>query len=307
VPLLPLWPSNLEEGSKSEAGENSNESTNKKTSSSSSSSKSQQQEEAAKESRYYTPTVYDCGDTISFNDIEKGEFKDWVIVDYCSKGDYVPVFDLKSDDFVSTQTSLKLGIRKQQRGPMKFVEEPAVGTILDRFFPDFFIKETVENSNDYVKHRRTLQPDLKIWKDKKISAPYDNSSVYHLFACLYYMGIVKLPSKSDYFCDSGYWPYHPVMRELGMTRDRFTFLWRHLHLSTVDMSAVEAEEAMAEQEMRDSVINNEEVLLMEPVVVHRDRNGEYILSLFYFISFQFFIHYIFYCLFALHFLLLVCR
>ena len=162
MPLLPLWPSNLEEGSQSEAGENTNESTNKKTSSSSSSSKSQQQEEAAKESRYYTPTVYDCGDTISFNDIEKGEFKDWVIVDYCSKGDYVPVFDLKSDDFVSTQTSLKLGIRKQQRRPMKFMEEPAVGTILDRFFPDFFIKETVENSNDYVKHRRTLQPDLKI-------------------------------------------------------------------------------------------------------------------------------------------------
>ena len=274
VPLLPLWPSNLKEGSQSEAGENTNESTNEKTSSSSSSSKSQQQEEAAKESCYYTPTVYDCGDTISFNDIEKGEFKDWVIVDYCSKGDYVPVFDLKSDNFVSTQTSLKLGIRKQQRGPMKFVEEPAVGTILDRFFPDFFIKETVENSNDYVKHRRTLQPDLKIWKDKKISAPYDNSSVYHLFACLYYMGIVKLPSKSDYFCDSGYWPYHPVMRELGMTCDCFTFLWRHLYLSTVDMSAVEAKEEMAEQEIRNSGTINKEVILMEPVVVHCDPNGE---------------------------------
>eukprot|EP00957_Ditylum_brightwellii_P109541 8354202-Ditylum_brightwellii.AAC.1 len=60
------------------------------------------------------------------------------------------------------------------------------------------------------------------------------------------------------------------MRELGMTCDRFTFLWRHLRLSTVDMSAVEAEEAMAEQEMRNSGINNEEVLLMEPVVVHHD-------------------------------------
>eukprot|EP00957_Ditylum_brightwellii_P084940 6459073-Ditylum_brightwellii.AAC.1 len=66
------------------------------------------------------------------------------------------------------------------------------------------------------------------------------------------MGIVKLPSKSDYFCDSGYWPYHPVMRELGVTRDYFTFFWRHLHLSTVYMSAVEAEEAMAKQEMRNS-------------------------------------------------------
>eukprot|EP00957_Ditylum_brightwellii_P052378 3972460-Ditylum_brightwellii.AAC.1 len=78
------------------------------------------------------------------------------------------------------------------------------------------------------------------------------------------MGIVKLPSKSDYFCDSGTWPYHPIMRELGMTRNSFTFLWWHLHLSTVDMSTVEAKEAMAEQEMREGVINNEEVLLMEP-------------------------------------------
>eukprot|EP00957_Ditylum_brightwellii_P188425 14343987-Ditylum_brightwellii.AAC.1 len=60
------------------------------------------------------------------------------------------------------------------------------------------------------------------------------------------MGIVKLPSKSDYFCYSGHWPYHPVMRELGMTHDCFSFLWRHLHLSTVDMPAVEVKEAMTE-------------------------------------------------------------
>eukprot|EP00957_Ditylum_brightwellii_P100855 7686464-Ditylum_brightwellii.AAC.1 len=72
------------------------------------------------------------------------------------------------------------------------------------------------------------------------------------------MGIVKLPSKSGYFHDSGYWPYHPVMRNLGMTCDHFTFLLRHLHLSTMDMSAVEVKEVMAEQEMRNSGINNEE-------------------------------------------------
>eukprot|EP00957_Ditylum_brightwellii_P102489 7811692-Ditylum_brightwellii.AAC.1 len=86
------------------------------------------------------------------------------------------------------------------------------------------------------------------------------------------MAIFKLPSKSDYFIDSGHWPYHPVMRELGMTCNHFTFLWKHLHLSTVDMSAVEAREAIAEQEMRNNGINNEEVLLMEPVVVHPDPN-----------------------------------
>eukprot|EP00957_Ditylum_brightwellii_P177513 13520118-Ditylum_brightwellii.AAC.1 len=40
------------------------------------------------------------------------------------------------------------------------------------------------------------------------------------------------------------------------------------------MSAVEAKEAMTEQETRNSVINNEAVLLMEPVVVHHDPNDD---------------------------------
>eukprot|EP00957_Ditylum_brightwellii_P093441 7116237-Ditylum_brightwellii.AAC.1 len=40
------------------------------------------------------------------------------------------------------------------------------------------------------------------------------------------------------------------------------------------MSAVEAEEGMAEQEMRNIGTNNEEVLLKEPVVVHRDPNDD---------------------------------
>eukprot|EP00957_Ditylum_brightwellii_P208496 15357735-Ditylum_brightwellii.AAC.1 len=88
------------------------------------------------------------------------------------------------------------------------------------------------------------------------------------------MGIVKLTSKSGYFYYSGYWLYHPVMKELGIAHDCFTFLWRHLHLSTVDMYAVEAEEAMDEQEMRNSGINNEEVLLLEPIVVHYDEGAD---------------------------------
>eukprot|EP00957_Ditylum_brightwellii_P025940 1962023-Ditylum_brightwellii.AAC.1 len=175
---------------------------------------------------------------------------------------------------MSRKTSLKLGVHKQQGRSFKFVEEPVVSTILDQFFPEFFIKEMVDTSNDYIKHRRTLQPILKIWKDKKIIAPFDDSSMFHFFACLYYIGIVKLPSKSDYFCDSGYWPYYPVTRELGMTHGHFTFLQRHLHLSTVDMSAVEVKEEMAKQDMSNSGINNEEFLLMEPVVVHHDPNDD---------------------------------
>eukprot|EP00957_Ditylum_brightwellii_P128869 9830550-Ditylum_brightwellii.AAC.1 len=42
----------------------------------------------------------------------------------------------------------------------------------------------------------------------------------------------------------------------------------------MDMSAVEAKEAMSDQETRNSDINNKEVLLMEPVVVHQDPNDD---------------------------------
>eukprot|EP00957_Ditylum_brightwellii_P169275 12883469-Ditylum_brightwellii.AAC.1 len=40
------------------------------------------------------------------------------------------------------------------------------------------------------------------------------------------------------------------------------------------MSAVEAKELIAEQEVRNSGINNEEVLLIEPVVVHCHPNDD---------------------------------
>eukprot|EP00957_Ditylum_brightwellii_P062146 4716585-Ditylum_brightwellii.AAC.2 len=84
------------------------------------------------------------------------------------------------------------------------------------------------------------------------------------------MGIAKLLSKPDYFHNSGYWPYHPVMKGLGMTHNQFTFLRRHLHLRSADISAAEAKEEMIEQEARNSIIDNEKVLSIEPVVVHCD-------------------------------------
>ena len=52
----------------------------------------------------------------------------------------------------------------------------------------------------------------------------------HFHACIYYMGLVKLPARADYFREAdGIWPNHPVCR--GMGRDRFSFLWRYFHTS----------------------------------------------------------------------------
>eukprot|EP00957_Ditylum_brightwellii_P165007 12562814-Ditylum_brightwellii.AAC.1 len=40
-------------------------------------------------------------------------------------------------------------------------------------------------------------PELYIWKEKKASAPFTLSHIYHFIAILYYMGVVNLPSKDE--------------------------------------------------------------------------------------------------------------
>ena len=52
----------------------------------------------------------------------------------------------------------------------------------------------------------------------------------HFFALLYYFGIVRLPSKRDYWLQNCEWlPSHPICQVNGMTRERFEFLWRYFH------------------------------------------------------------------------------
>ena len=55
--------------------------------------------------------------------------------------------------------------------------------------------------------------------------------MYHLFAIIYYFGLVVLPSKRDYWVNTEWMTSHPIVEELDMTRERFEFLWRHFHPS----------------------------------------------------------------------------
>ena len=43
------------------------------------------------------------------------------------------------------------------------------------------------------------------------------------------MGIVVLPDKDDYWNTNPIIPDHHICNELGMNRDRFRFIWRHIH------------------------------------------------------------------------------
>eukprot|EP00957_Ditylum_brightwellii_P080767 6142962-Ditylum_brightwellii.AAC.1 len=46
------------------------------------------------------------------------------------------------------------------------------------------------------------------------------------------MGICKLPCKTDYWSNHPLIPTHPIASMLGMTRDRFGFVWRHFHVQS---------------------------------------------------------------------------
>mmetsp|Transcript_17478 Transcript_17478/g.39452 ORF Transcript_17478/g.39452 Transcript_17478/m.39452 type:complete len:139 (-) Transcript_17478:778-1194(-) len=70
--------------------------------------------------------------------------------------------------------------------------------------------------------------------------------IYHFLALLYYFGIVKLPSKKDYWSTHSWMPIHPIANAFGMSRDQFQFLWRHFHID--DTESGDAEDILDDEE-----------------------------------------------------------
>ena len=84
-----------------------------------------------------------------------------------------------------------------------------------------------------------MESDIKIWYQKHMSAPFDIKSFYCLFDLILCISGVCLPYKIEYWKYDNICPYHPIMHEMGMSLDSFTFLWIHFHISSVDLSDVE--------------------------------------------------------------------
>lgn len=63
-----------------------------------------------------------------------------------------------------------------------------------------------------------------------ISVPkhFTRSEMQHFFAIGLYIGIVRLPSKRDFWSRDAMMPIHKVANE--MPRDRFDEMWKYLHL-----------------------------------------------------------------------------
>jgi Transposase IS4 len=80
------------------------------------------------------------------------------------------------------------------------------------------------------------------------------AEILWFLAIYYYMGVVRLPARSDYWrhsCSRSRWyPVHTVVTK--MTRYRFEYIWRNLHLSAGgEVSAKDAEEEDEDAEEED--------------------------------------------------------
>jgi Transposase IS4 len=103
--------------------------------------------------------------------------------------------------------------------------EIGVESLMQMFFPDWLLEQMVECTRAYAESRLTFK------KLKEI----DKADVLRFIAALYYMGVVRMPSKFDYFF-TGYvksdvpdvWPLHSSGVKINKTM--FIYLWRNFHM-----------------------------------------------------------------------------
>ena len=172
--------------------------------------------------------------------------------------EYTPVIDIASPDFEPVNTTFRLASADDT------AIIPTAGTLMEAYWSRDLIKALVRSSNAYRWKVKTSKPDLKYWGQTRNTRPFTIACMYHFLAILYYFGIVRLPSKRDYWADEKYMPQHLITKELGMSRDRFNFLWRHFHVSSDDLDEVE--------EVNESETENEELVeqTIERVVRNQD-------------------------------------
>jgi hypothetical protein len=99
--------------------------------------------------------------------------------------------------------------------------DPTAAAMVEIFLPDKLLNSWVAATNTYVE---SLLPPGR--RQREITM----SDILRFLATIQYMGVVKLPAKSDYFPGnrSDVLPIHPVIQ---LTKTRFDYLWRYFHTS----------------------------------------------------------------------------
>ena len=93
------------------------------------------------------------------------------------------------------------------------------GALFELFLPDQLLDGWVASTNLYSRAR--------LARDRV--NPVTRPELLRFLAIIYYMGVVRLPSKADYFLASdGVLPVHHVLK---LSRKRFDYIWRNVHTS----------------------------------------------------------------------------
>jgi hypothetical protein len=124
--------------------------------------------------------------------------------------------------------------------------DPSPAVMTEVFFPDSLLEEMATKTNSYARSRL---PPSKLVKVKA-------SIICYFLAMYYYMGVVRLPSKEDYWrMDHSFWPVHPPAQNIS--RDMFMCIWRNLHFLGA-MTEPDEEDDIDEEEEEDAIDNTEE-------------------------------------------------
>ena len=125
--------------------------------------------------------------------------------------------------------------------------EPGPLTLTEMFFPDSVLDHMVEKTNAYAASR--LPPSKR--------QPVNRAELLRFLAIYYFMGLVRLPSRKDYWKGSqdGFWPL--LQPCLTLSRLRFEYIWRNLHF--IGGTPLPDEEDDVDEESDDDVDGLEEI------------------------------------------------
>ena len=115
--------------------------------------------------------------------------------------------------------------------------DPTVQVILELFLPDSFLARVTKCSNLYGKS--------KGHSFKPIFAP----DILVFFSIIFYIGVVQLPAKTDYWNSNGMWPTHKVLSH--MSYKRFQVIWRNIHMVKPDEGDDDGDETDSDDEGED--------------------------------------------------------
>ena len=82
--------------------------------------------------------------------------------------------------------------------------QPTASAMVDMFLSDRFCDRVVKATNNYAKKNTSKRRFVSVKR----------KDILNFFGVYQYMGLVRLPSKDDYFENNGNWPIHPLMSGL---------------------------------------------------------------------------------------------